>query len=126
MSAADRVIPFQWKADSSGWRLFVRKRCFGLVVPDKVHSGMWRVVLSGRRLSDLANLSWARHSLIEAACLEIEWEGRQLATGPRKCPVNGGVFQGISPPMSSNEGAATTLAAGLLKQKPPPWPPRHG
>jgi hypothetical protein len=44
----------------------------------------------------MANLSWARNAVMEAAIREIEWEALQ-ATDPRKCPEKGGVF----PPTSS-------------------------
>src|SRR5215813_14274930 len=77
-SAADRVIPFRWKRDGDGWRLFVERRQFGRLVPDKEHPGMWRCVMPNGRVSDLANLSWARRAVMESAARELEWERRQL------------------------------------------------
>jgi hypothetical protein len=65
----------------AGWqglaRLFDGKRRFGDVVPDAKHPGMWRCVLSDGRLSDMANLSWARNAVLEAATRELEYEARQ-------------------------------------------------
>jgi hypothetical protein len=39
----------------------------------------------------MANLSWARNAVLEAATRELVFEAR--ATDPLKCPVNGGVFE---------------------------------
>jgi hypothetical protein len=83
----------QWKRTARGWRLFDGRRRFGEVVPDSKHPGMWRCVLSGGRLSDMANLSWARNAVLDAAVRELLFEARQVAaTDPSKCPENGGVF----------------------------------
>jgi hypothetical protein len=83
----------KWKRAGKGWRLFDGKRRFGDVDPDSKHPGMWRVVLSGGRLSDMANLSRARNAVLEAATRELEYEARNRAgIDPRKCPEKGGVF----------------------------------
>ena len=96
----------QWKRAGKGWRLFDGRRRFGDVVPDSKHPGMWRCVLSGGRLSDMANLSWARNAVLEAAVRELQFDARQhAATDPRKCPENEGVFGATSPPVRQN-GAA--------------------
>jgi hypothetical protein len=52
----------------------------GRVVPDHQHPGMWRSVKSGGRLSDMANLSWAKNAVLETATRELEYEARH-------CPV---------------------------------------
>ena len=70
----------KWKPTATGWRLFDGQRRFGDVVPDKNYPGMWRCVLSGGRLSDMANLSWARNAVLEAATRELIYEA---ATTPR-------------------------------------------
>jgi hypothetical protein len=102
---------FEWKADGDGWRLFVERRRFGRVVPDSKYAGMWRSVMSGGRLSDMANLSWARHAVMEAACRELAYEARHsAATDPRKSQQCGGVFESTSPPMRSKEAAAIPAA----------------
>lgn len=82
-----------WKRAGNGWRLFDGRRRFGGVVPDDKHPGMWRCVLSGGRLSDMANLSWARNAVMEAAVRELVFEARQgPATDPSNCPEKRGVF----------------------------------
>jgi hypothetical protein len=86
-----------WKRDGTGWILVAGKRRFGRVVPDDKHPGMWRSILPGGRLSDMANLSWARNAVLEVALRELEYEARQRAViDPSKCPVKRGVFQGTS------------------------------
>jgi hypothetical protein len=70
-----------WRQDRTGWRLFAGRRCYGRVVPDTQHPKMWRSELSCGRLSDMANLSWAKNAVLEAAIREIEWE--ELAAGRR-------------------------------------------
>jgi len=83
----------RWKQTKHGWRLLKGRRRFGAIVPDGKHVGMWRCVLSDGRLSDMANLSWARNAVVEAAVRELQYEARQAAaTDPRKCPENEGVF----------------------------------
>jgi hypothetical protein len=112
-AASDELIgiSLKWKRAGSGWRLFDGKRRFGRVVPDAERPGMWRSVMSGGRLSDMANLSWARHSVMDVARRELEYEHRQGAvTDPSKCPQNEGVFAGISLPMRLQEGEGIALA----------------
>jgi hypothetical protein len=52
--------------------------------------GLYRVVLSRGRLSDMANLSWAKDAALAAAIRELEYEARDnqchRATDPAKCP----------------------------------------
>ena len=97
-----------WKRVRSGWRLFDGKRRFGDVVPDSNIAGIWRCVLSGGRLSDLANLPWARNAVMEAAVRELLFEARHdAATDPLKCPVNGGVFGSRTPPIRENDSGDT-------------------
>lgn len=92
-----------WKRAGNVWRLFDGRRRFGDVAPDSEHPGMWRCVMSGGRLSDMANLSWARNAVMEAAVRELQYEARQsAATDPLKCPVNRGVFGGRASPVRSN------------------------
>ena len=93
-----------WKRAGKGFRLFEGKRRFGDVIPDSKHPGMWRCVLSGGRLSDIANLSWARNAVLEAAVRELQFEARQ---SPGKDPSftrdSGGVFEGISSVVRSDD-----------------------
>ena len=75
----ERHEMLRWKRDATGWRLFGGKRSFGRVVPDQKWPGMWRVVLHNGRLSDMANLSRARNSVMAMADRELEYEARKQA-----------------------------------------------
>jgi hypothetical protein len=79
-----------WKRTGTGWRLWNGNRRFGDVVPDGKYPGMWRVVLHDGRLSDMANLSWARSAVLTAATLELEYESRH----PSITRDSGAVFPG--------------------------------
>jgi hypothetical protein len=85
----------RWKRDGRDWVLVAGKRRFGRVVPDDKHPGMWRSILPGGRLSDMANLSWARNAVLEVALRELEYEAKQQAVrDPRFTAGKGGVFEG--------------------------------
>jgi hypothetical protein len=50
----------------------------------------------------MANLSWARNAVFEAAVREIEYEARHKpGIAPTNPQQTGAVFQGTSPPMRS-------------------------
>jgi len=84
--------------------LLAGRRRFGRVVADTCYPGMWRSMLSDRRLSDIANLAWAKNAVLAAAERELEWEARQRAAiTPPKCPEKGGVFEGSAPPIAQNK-----------------------
>src|SRR5262249_43971570 len=69
-----------WRKSGRGWRLYDEHgRKFGAVFPDANIRGMWRTPLAGGRMSDMANLSWARAAVIEAAIRDLEWEARHPA-----------------------------------------------
>lgn len=46
----------------------------GRVIPDGKYAGMWRIALPSGRLSDMANLSWAKSLALEAAEREVIYE----------------------------------------------------
>lgn len=93
-TGAQTLSQCRWKPDGVGWRLMLGKRCFGRVVPDQKHPAMWRSLMpGGRQLSDMANLSWARHAVLEVARRELAYEARQH---PPNWPENDGVFRGAS------------------------------
>jgi hypothetical protein len=46
-----------WKSSGTDWVLHRKRRSMGRVTPDSEHAGMYRVMLSRGRLSDMANLS---------------------------------------------------------------------
>jgi hypothetical protein len=55
---------------------------------------MWRLILPSGRLSDVANLSWARNAVLEVARRELAYE--QRARPPQKTQQKGGVFEDMS------------------------------
>jgi hypothetical protein len=99
---------FGWRKDGADWILLAGRRRLGRVLPDRKHCGMWRSIKSRGRLSDIANLSWAKNAVLVAAEREVEWEVRQRrATNAPNCAVNGAVFGGSSSPVRQNGQAAT-------------------
>jgi hypothetical protein len=106
---SERKPVLTWRRDGSDWRLLAGRRRLGRVVPDHTRPGMWRPVLSGGRLGDLANLSWAKVTVLDAAVREIE-PLRQAATAPSKSQQNGAVFEGSASPTRSSNVAGTTPA----------------
>jgi hypothetical protein len=105
ISDNDRVArdaSLTWQRDGADWVLFSGRRRFGRVVPDSKYAGVWRSVLSGGRLSDRANLAWAKNAVLMAAERELEWEDRQRAAiAPPKCPEKRGVFESAASPVAS-------------------------
>jgi hypothetical protein len=97
-----------WRRDGADWVLFSGRHRFGRVVPDSKYAGVWRSVLSGGRLSDRANLAWAKNAVLMAAERELEWEGRQRAAiVPPNCPEKRGVFKSAASPVAKTvEGVA--------------------
>jgi hypothetical protein len=53
-----------WRRDGANWVLRHKRRRMGRVTPDHEYRGMYRVVLSHGRLSDMANLSWAKDAAL--------------------------------------------------------------
>jgi hypothetical protein len=108
----DRVLrgaSLIWRRDGADWVLFSGRRRFGRVVPDSKFAGVWRSVLYGGRLSDKANLAWAKNAVLIAAERELEWEGRQRAAivSP-KSPQKRGVFESAPSPVTKTvEGVAS-------------------
>src|SRR6516165_11966399 len=100
---AARAIP-TWRRDGADWVLFSGRRRFGRVVADSKYPEMWRSTLSGGRLSDMANLAWAKNAVLAAAERELGWEARQRAAiAPPKSPEKRGVFEGSAPPIAPDE-----------------------
>ncbi len=60
---------FAWRECPDGWalRAIGHRSAIVHVVPDGVWPGMWRIRYRDGRLSDMANLSWARDSAVAAA-----------------------------------------------------------
>jgi len=111
ISDNDRVLrgaSLIWRRDGADWVLFLGRRRFGRVVPDSKYAGVWRSVLYGGRLSDRANLAWAKNAVLMAAERELDWEDRQRAAiAPRKCPEKRGVLKSAASPVAKTvEGVA--------------------
>jgi hypothetical protein len=96
LQAHQRRSSLTWHRDGADWVLLAGRRHFGRVVRDGQHPNMWRSTLLGGRLSDMANLAWAKNAVLVAAEREIEWETRAANT-PSKCPEKRGVFEGAAP-----------------------------
>jgi hypothetical protein len=102
-----------WKRDGADRVLHHKRRRMGRVAPDHEHAGMYRVALSRGRLSDMANLSWAKDAALAAAVHELDWESRKTcpgfrtrATDPQKCPVKGG-------PLPARESLVSLSSQGV-------------
>jgi len=102
-----------WKRDGLDWVLLSGKRRMGRVKPDSKYPGMWRSTLSGGRLSDMANLAWAKNAVLVAAERELEWEDRtRSGNHPSKCQQNRGVLERAAPPVAQTAaGAPEALGA---------------
>jgi hypothetical protein len=93
----------RWKRNGTDWLLYLGRRRLGRVVPDAKWTGMYRSVLSGGRLSDMANLSWSKNAVLDAAVRELEFEARHKpATDPQKSQEKGGVLRHTAPYMQKN------------------------
>src|SRR5262249_31656974 len=104
-----------WRRNGADWVLLTGGRRFGRVVPDSKYPNMWRSVLSGGRLSDMANIAWAKNAVLVAAERELEWEDRQRAAiAPPRCPEKRPVFESPSPPMRPPAlGVALTIQSSI-------------
>lgn len=60
-----------WRKIGDCWELCRLGKPIMLLVADKTYPGMWRVVHDGR-LSDMANLTWAKDSAIAMAYLAFD------------------------------------------------------
>ncbi len=69
-----------WRKHGDTWILYDGRRRVGRVVPDTKYPGMYRPALSQRRLGDMANLSWAKNSVL----VEQERKPAKLEKAPKK------------------------------------------
>ena len=122
-STASVVTALAWRRVGSGWLLLAGRRRMGPVVPDTKYAGMWRPVLASGQLGDMANLSWVKSVVLDAAARELEWEGRQqAANAPLKSQERRGDFQSAASPMRSRKLAATRSGGRHDDQH---WDRRH-
>ena len=68
-----------WRHDGADWILTCRRRRMGRVVPDAEHAMMYRSMMTRGRLSDMANVTWAKGAVLEAAVRDLEYEARHMA-----------------------------------------------
>lgn len=107
-----RIPSLFWRRDGAGWLLLAGRRRLGRVVPDPEHPGMYRTIISIGRLSDFANLSWVKNSVLVAAETELAYEAKLCgpssttsspATDPQKPQQKMGVFRASSSPVRQNQ-----------------------
>jgi hypothetical protein len=110
MTECSLVRQLTWRRHhGTGWRLFAGRRRVGDIMPDGKSPGMWRSPKSGGRMSDMANLSWAKNAVLEEAIRELEWEARQRpAITPSKSQQIVPVFESRSSPMRFSVSGVST------------------
>ena len=102
-----------WKRDGLDWVLLSGKRRMGRVKPDSKYPGMWRSTLSGGRLSDMANLAWAKNAVLVAAERELEMGGSHaVGKSPLEMPAKQGCFGARSPARCANGRGGTRGPGG--------------
>jgi len=91
---------FTWHEQSDGWALHAigHRSAIVHVVPDKVWPGMWRIRHPNGRLSDMANLSWAKDGAIAVAMRWLDPRKVSRRRAEQSRPV--------ASPMRHIEGAA--------------------
>lgn len=72
-----------WTRDGDDWVLKLGKRKLGRVFRDSKYPNMWRSQRADGRLSDMANLSWAKNAVLACAERDISYA---------KTPVKGTDF----------------------------------
>jgi hypothetical protein len=98
-TAVTQHFDLTWRRDGAGWVLLCNRRRMGRVLPENQHRGMYRSVLPRGRLSDMANLSWAKSAVLAVAIRELAWEADHPANDPPKCPEKQEGFNGSAPPV---------------------------
>ena len=56
----------------------------GRVVPDSRYPKMYRLVRADGRLSDMANLSWAKDAVLGSAIRDLAWDAANRPPKPSK------------------------------------------
>jgi hypothetical protein len=88
----DQASDLYWTRDGDGWVLKLGRRKLGRVFPDSKYPGMWRSRRGDGRLSDMANLSWAKDAVLAAAERDIE-QPAMTDIAPPKSPTKRSVFE---------------------------------
>jgi hypothetical protein len=81
----------EWRHDGNDWVLFHQQkggrwRPMGKVSPDPDCPGMFRSPTSRGRLSDRANLTWAKNAVFEDTLRDLIWAHRDQSR--RRTPPN--------------------------------------
>lgn len=69
----DRTAQLYWTRDGDDWVLKLGRRKLGRVFRDEKCSSMWRSQRADGRLSDMANLSWAKDAVLAGAERDIRY-----------------------------------------------------
>lgn len=72
-SYEDRTAQLYWTRDGDDWVLKLGRRKMGRVFRDKQYPSMWRSCRADGRLSDMANLSWAKNAVLASAERDIHY-----------------------------------------------------
>jgi hypothetical protein len=75
-----RTLQLHWKRCGADWLL----HCGGAACPDSKYSGMYRIAPPSGRLSDIANLRWAKSHALAAAEREIDYERANTRPNPKE------------------------------------------
>jgi hypothetical protein len=93
MGDGEGMSGLHWKRCGAGWLLLCGRRRMGRVVPDGKYRGMYRIALPSGRLSDMANLSWAKSHALVAAERDLGYERANARPNPKQ--KAGGIFRQI-------------------------------
>ncbi len=88
-----------WTREGDDWVLKFNRRKVGRVFRDSQDPGMWRSRRADGRLSDVANLTWAKDAALAAA---------QRDNGPSKSPVKRTLFRTKSPHVAPIESGVVS------------------
>jgi hypothetical protein len=73
----DVLAASRWRRVGPEWQLYLGKRRLGRLVPDGKYPGMWRSIMPDGSLSDMANVTWAKHAVAESARRDLEYIERK-------------------------------------------------
>lgn len=106
---------FKWRKHSDGWALNCTGQGGALlhVIQDTTYREMWRIRLADGRLSDMANLTWARDGAIKIALI-------------LKSLVGDRYFYQLCTMAMSDLNAAKALIFRILHRDNVPWMLDHG
>jgi hypothetical protein len=91
---------YEWRQSRSLWELVTAGQITARVVPDAVHTAMYRVDLGDGGLSDMVNLTRAKDAAVSLADRAIETGRLLLPGGPPMRGIAPAVLDQPSPPPS--------------------------